>query len=174
MPVILVIILFPLIILAWVARFVMYRAMRDTTSQNELRMWEAIAKHQREARMARPLKDYVASLKPEPVKKIALRLPPPLPVAPTLGNIGRFAALSINSHSEQYYVRDEQGEVYGPADETAIRDWIREQRIGPDTPVSNSAQGPWLPASQIRALRDSFKDTVRTSAANRFDNLKLG
>lgn len=170
MPVFLVILAMPFMILLWIVRyFLRYRAQ-----QTEEAMRAAMAKAEFEARCARPLRDYVASLKPGEAKRIPVR---PVSVAsspPTLGNIGRFTALTVSSGGHQYFVRDVEGTVYGPAEEPAMQQWVREGRIGTETTVSNHPEGPWLPAGQVRALRQIFQKAVQSAVvSNRFDHIQI-
>ncbi len=174
MPFLPVVFIMPFIVLIWTARYWRHRMLTGQRDQQEVKLWEEIARHKREAQIARPLQEYVAGLKSKPIKKILLRFPLGSHSPPTLGNIGRFTALAINDHSEQYFVQDEEGKVYGPADEGTLQQWIREERITANTPVSSHESGPWLPACQVRALRGSFADMIRSAVATgRFDNIEL-
>jgi len=169
MPVFLIILILPFLIIGWLFRFLFYLQSRKT----EARMLEAIAKAKRDALNARPLKDYVAGLEPRKVQKISLGAHPVSPSAPTLGNIGRFAALSIRSHADEYFVRDEEGTVYGPADEATVLQWIQEGRITVETPMSSHAEGPWLPARKIRALQPAFHIVDTSISLGRFDHIQI-
>ena len=170
MPAILVILAMPVFILVWIVRYVTHVRAR----QREQQLWAEIRQIGREARIARPLKEYVEQKSLREQLKIPLRIQTASQSAPTLGNIGRFAALSIRDRVEEYYVRDEQGQVYGPADEGTIHQWIREERIFAATLLSNAEEGPWMPAKKIRALRDIFGTRIEEGGNNRFDNLKIG
>ena len=169
MPVFLIILLFPFLILVWMGRYLMNLRARQT----EQRMREAIAKVERDALIARPLRDYVANLKPQKAAKVSLRVSFLGQSAPTFDNIGRFAALSIRSHSEEYFIQDGNGVVYGPADENAIQQWVCENRITADTLTSNHPEGPWLPARKIRALQKAFHIVDTSISLGRFDHIQI-
>jgi hypothetical protein len=134
-------------------------------------MRREIAKAELEALIARPLKDYVAQLKPTPPRKVHLRPPPLNP--PTFGNIGRFAAMKVRSHVDEYFLRGHDGIVYGPATETIIEEWIQKGHITKETHMSSKQEGPWLPASQIRALKDFFRQPSSPVAPGRFNNIQI-
>jgi hypothetical protein len=171
MPVFLVILAMPFMVVVWIARYwIHYRAR-----QTEEAMKAAMEKAELEARCARPLRDYVVSLKPGqemqriPLHPIGMSVSPP-----TLGNIGRFTALTVCRSGEQYFVRDEGGAVYGPADETTMGQWIGEGRIGAATAVSSHHDGPWLSAGHVRALQMAFQQAVRDAvSSNRFDHINI-
>lgn len=170
MPLILILILLPFGIFAWVARYA------SLCLDNRRKMEEEIIKLEIQKKSARPFKDYVASLKPEPPRKIPLRILPSIPVAPTFSNIARFAVLSIRSSGIDYFVRDEEGHVYGPADEATVRSWILEGRIHSLVLASSSMNGPWLPLGSIRAFTKSVGSADLSSPAgntSRFENLKI-
>ncbi len=169
MPAILVILAMPVFIIVWIMRYVTQIRAR----QREAQLWDDIRKIRRDQQVARPLREYVEQRSLREQLKIPLRLQTASKSPPTLGNIGRFAALSIREHVEEYYVRDDQGQIYGPADEEIIHQWIREERIFAATLLSSNAQGPWMPAKKIRALQDVFETRIQ-NGANRFDNLKIG
>ena len=170
MPVLLLIFILPFLILSWMVRYLIHLRARETEEQMRME----IAKAERDARIARPLRDYVAGLKPQQASRIPFRTAFLGNSPPTLENIGRFAALSIRGHTEEYFVRDDQDAVYGPADETTILQWIRERRITADTLTSSHAEGPWLPARKIRALEAAFENVVQSSvSAGRFDNIQI-
>jgi len=170
MPVLLVILFMPLIVILWTLRYLIHYHDRKT----EERLRAAIEKAAWDAQVARPLKDYVAGLRPQPVKKSALCYHIPGQSPPTLGNIGRFAALSIRSRGDLYFVRGQDGTVYGPADEATLRQWILEERIAPDTPASNHKDGPWLPAHQVHALQDVFYSVFRRAElSDRFEKIQI-
>lgn len=170
MPVFLVILAMPVFIIVWAVRYI----TQVRTRQREARLWDEIRQMKRDERIARPLKEYVEQKSLRDQLKVPLRVQTASKSAPTLDNIGRFAALSIREHVEVYYVRDEQGQVYGPAGEEVIQQWIREERISASTLLSSHTEGPWMSAKKIRALQDVFDTKIQTGENNRFDNLKIG
>ncbi|MDD2710379.1 MAG: DUF4339 domain-containing protein [Verrucomicrobiae bacterium] len=167
MPVILVILVLPFMIILWMIRYVI--RLRDREMEEQLRM--RALQREMDARAARPFRDYVAGLKTgrgHPGQAQLHNSPP------TLGNISRFAVISVRGGADEYYARSEEGEVFGPADEAAMKQWIREERIQADTPVSSHPDGPWMRAGDIRALKECFLEAGRSShAADRFGSLKI-
>jgi hypothetical protein len=122
---------------------------------------------------ARPLKDYVANIQPGKKSFIPFRLPFLGSSNPSLTNIRRFTALTLGSGDEVFYVRDDEGVIYGPAEHSAILTWITENRITGGTMLSNHEAGPWLPAKQIKVFKMVFEQSVSTSVKKRFENIQI-
>jgi hypothetical protein len=170
MPVFLVILALPFMVFVWIVRYIMAANARRTAEE----MQAAIERAQFEARCARPFRDYVASLKPKENAPVPLRTTTVASSPPTLGNIGRFAALTVCGSRDEYFVRDEAGDVFGPADEATMHQWIHEGRISGETFISSHHDGPWLPAGRIRALQSAFHEAEPSSiSSSRFDHLKI-
>jgi hypothetical protein len=56
----------------------------------------------------------------------------------------------------QYLVRDSQGNVYGPADEGMLREWVQQGRITAGMHVAPRETREWMEATQHPALADLF------------------
>lgn len=169
MPVILVILAMPVFIIVWIARYL----SNVQRQRREAQLWAEIRRIRRDEKIARPLKEFVEQKPLREQMKVPLRVQTASQSPPTLGNIGRFAALSIRGHLEEFFVRDDEGQVYGPADTGTIHTWIRERRITAATLLSNNTDGPWMAAQKIRALQEIFATTTSTPPNNRFDNLRI-
>jgi hypothetical protein len=128
---------------------------------------------EKHGRAARPLKDYVANIQPRKFPKIPFRIPFLGSSPPTFANIRRFTALAFGKQQEVFYVRDEQGIVYGPAEQNAVLIWISEERITSQTFLSNHETGPWLPARQIKVFQAVFEESASASVRKRFENIQI-
>ena len=163
----------PFIIFSWILRHFLQSYQKQTEEQ----MKQELAKTQLEARMARPLKDYVANLKPKKIPKIPFHTSTSENSSPTPNKMRPLATFSTIGDSrevplprpqppreeEEYFIRDDQGNVYGPADESTLYQWIGEGRIAVDTSLGIDSKGPWLPAGQIRALANAFEESEDSS-----------
>src|SRR4051794_36469993 len=56
----------------------------------------------------------------------------------------------------KYLIRDSQGNVYGPADEAMLRDWVQQGRIVQGMDVAPRETREWIEASQPPAPADLF------------------
>jgi len=156
-------------LLTWAIRHYFFVLPRDEAERLEqLRL-----KVEQGERVARPLKDYVASLPTKKKSRIAFRIPFIGTSAPSIVNLRRFTALNFNHSNEMFYIRDEQGIVYGPAEAPMIFNWITESRVTAQTLLSNHEAGPWLPAREIRVFSLVFEEEVSSSVRKRFENIKI-
>lgn len=167
MPLI-IILAMPFILMVWTVRYFLSWNARQT----EERLRHEVARAELDRRIARPFKEYVGQLQPRPARKISFRVFAGSP--PTISNIRRFAALNIRASGGQFFVQNADGEIFGPADEATMRQWIHEGRIDASTLTSNDEHGPWLTAIHVRALRESFAGSDSGSnTRRRFDNIRL-
>jgi hypothetical protein len=165
MPLIVALLFLPFAIGIWILRYFFRERSAAERARVEERRLEV------ERLMARPLQEYVRSR--EPVQRERIKLVP-ASTPPTLGNIGRFAALSLKSHAREYYVKAADEQVYGPATEETILEWILEGRLQADALTSISEQGPWIPAKDVRSLKPAFKEShALAGSRQRFNNLKI-
>jgi len=58
--------------------------------------------------------------------------------------------------SANYQVRDPQGNVYGPATGSMLRDWVGQGRIVAGMHIADVRDGNWVEVSQHPALADLF------------------
>jgi len=58
--------------------------------------------------------------------------------------------------SANYQVRDPQGNVYGPATGSMLRDWVSQGRIVAGMHIADVNDGQWVEVSQHPALSDLF------------------
>jgi hypothetical protein len=67
--------------------------------------------------------------------------------------------------TQQYLVRDPQGNVYGPADEGLLRAWAAQGRIVPGMHVAAKETGEWLEVSGHPALAGCFSELQASEPA---------
>ena len=60
----------------------------------------------------------------------------------------------MSEPTPQYLIRDPQGNVYGPADEAMLRQWVQQGRIVPGMEVALRETRAWIEASQHPAIAD--------------------
>jgi hypothetical protein len=156
-----------------VISFIVVRYYFFILPREKVRTEELVRQAELSAQQARPLKDYVANIQPRKKSLIPFRIPFLGSSTPSLTNIRRFTALTFSGSSEIFYVKDEQGTIYGPAGETAILTWISEERIKAETMMSNHELGPWIAAKQIRTFRLSFEPMDSPSVKKRFENIQI-
>jgi hypothetical protein len=141
--------------------------------QERAQLEEMRIKAEQHAKAARPFQDYVASLQPAKKKAISFKIPFLGSSSPTFSNLRRFTSLTFGNEDQIFYVKDDQGTIYGPAEGSAILTWIAEERIMAHTLLSNHETGPWLPARQIKMLRLSFEKSESPSIRKRFENIQI-
>src|SRR5512134_931600 len=61
-----------------------------------------------------------------------------------------------------YYVIGANGQQYGPVDEAALRAWIAEGRVGPQSLSFKSGEAGWVPLNTRTDLQEAF---VKPAAA---------
>ncbi len=170
MPFLLLFLILPFILVAWIIHYRMQK--RDQDQLMNLREAKAI----REAIAARPLKDFVASISKDSLPPKITLFPSGRENPPTLGNIARFASLRIRTSHEAYYIRDFEGNIYGPSDQGTLISWIEEQRVNATTLASNHSNGPWVALGSIRAFQKSFGAAISSSLQpreNRFSKIRF-
>lgn len=68
------------------------------------------------------------------------------------------------SDNTRYQVRDPQGNIYGPADAAALREWVQQGRIVAGMHIADQADGQWVEVSVHPALADLFQGAVPGAA----------
>ena len=71
--------------------------------------------------------------------------------------------------SNGYFIWGLDDAPYGPVELPVLMDWIKDERVFPDTWVFARANGVWQKASDMPALKDCFgqKDSGATEAISR-------
>jgi hypothetical protein len=62
----------------------------------------------------------------------------------------------MSEQTPKYLVRDAQGNVYGPADEAMLRDWVQQGRIAAGMDIAPRETREWIEVSRHPALADLF------------------
>jgi hypothetical protein len=92
------------------------------------------------------------------------------PRSQTKPSLDDFASLSENP-SAAWFVRVPEGGQYGPANNSSMRNWIKEGRIGPATLVWRSDWTDWLPADRV--FPGLFSNTPKIGDSTRADVNKV-
>lgn len=141
--------------------------------REEKRIAELKAKAEQMARMARPFQDYVASIKPMKRTFIQIKIPFVGESSPMLANLRRFKALSFSADHCVYFVKDEAGTIYGPADEATVAGWIADDKVNRNTLIGTHEEGPWEPALKVKRFQLLFEGEVSGNLRKRFENIQI-